>query len=168
MDGTDKDKKPIPKLRMRSGEMDGLFALFATLQEIEGVKSDMRERLKAVPNGYRDIRLVEATLTRLLQDLVTTIPLEKLKSIKRMLPHMRYKVYFYGSVSQMQDNATAIDSKDLATLCRIAHEWNCILCDNDCDHCKIGLAKIFDSVLKVDREKGQSYSAMDFSEMDGR
>lgn len=167
MDDTDV-KNPIPQLRMRSGEMDGLFALFATLQEIEGVKSDMRERLKAVPNGYRDIRLIEVTLTRLLQDLVMTVPPEKLRAIKRMLPRMRYKVYFYGSVSQMQDNATAIDSKDLMTLCRIAQSWNCALCDDKCDHCKIGLAKIFDRVLKVDLEEGQSYSSLDFSETDGR
>ncbi len=167
MDDTDK-KQPLPQLRMRSGEMDGLFALFATLQEIEGIKSDMRDRLKAVPNGYRDIRLIEVTLTRLLQDLVMTIPSEKLRSIRRMLPMMRYKVYFYGSISQMQDDATAIDSKDLAALCRMVHGWYCVLCDENCDHCKHGIAKIFDRILKVDREKGQSYSSMDFSEMDGR
>lgn len=167
MADTDK-KKPLPQLRMRPGEMDGLFALFATLQEIEGVKSDMRARLQAVPNGYRDIRLVEVTLTRLLTELVKTVPLEKLRSIQRMLPKMKYKVYFNGTVSQMQDNATAIDSKDLAQLCTMVHGWYCVLCDDNCDHCKHGLAKIFDRVLKADREKGQSYSSIDFSDIDGR
>lgn len=165
MADTDKNT-PLPKLRMRSGEMDGLFALFATLQEIEGVKSDMRERLKIVPNGYRDIRLVEVTLTKLLTELVKTVPDEKLRSIRKQLPRMKYKVYFNGTVSQMQDNATAIDARDLARLCEIAHDWRCFLCDDNCDHCKHGIAKIFDRVLKTDRGKGQSYSTIDFSTTD--
>lgn len=164
MADTDKNE-PLPRLRLRRGEMDGLFALFATLQEIEKVKGDMKERLKVVPNGLRDIRLVEVTLTRLLTDLTKTVPLEKLLSIRRMLPNMRYKVSYYGSISQMQDNATAISVKDLTTLCKMCHSWQCVLCDDDCDHCKHGLAKVFDHVLKVDREKGQSYSSMDFSDM---
>ena len=46
--------KPLPEMRMRQGEMDGLFAMFAALQEFDGVKTDMRDRLKAIPNGYRD------------------------------------------------------------------------------------------------------------------
>lgn len=165
MADTDKNT-PLPKMRMRSGEMDGLFALFATLQEIEGVKSDMRDRLKAVPNGYRDIRLVEVTLTKLLTELVKTVPDEKLRAIRKQLPRMKYKVYFNGTVSQMQDNATAIDARDLAQLCAIVHDWRCFLCDDNCDHCKYGIAKIFDRVLKTDREKGQSYATIDFSTTD--
>jgi len=61
----DVGKPLLPEMRMRQGEMDGLFAMFAALQEFDGVKTDMRDRLKAIPNGYRDLRLAEATLTRL-------------------------------------------------------------------------------------------------------
>lgn len=167
MADTDKGK-PLPRLRMRPGEMDGLFALFATLQEIEGVKSDMRERLKSVPNGYRDIRLVEVTLTKLLTELVKTVPEEKLYAIRKQLPRMKYKVYFNGTVSQMMDNATAIDARDLAYLCYLVHDWHCFLCEDNCDYCKKRIAMIFDRVLKTDREKGQSYADIDFSTIEGR
>ena len=78
--------KPLPEMRMRQGEMDGLFAMFAALQEFDGVKTDMRDRLKAIPNGYRDLRLAEATLSRLLARIVETIPAEKKRAIRRMLP----------------------------------------------------------------------------------
>lgn len=75
--------KPLPEMRMRQGEMDGLFAMFAALQEFDGAKTDMRDRLKAIPNGYRDLRLAEATLTRLLARIVETIPAEKKRAIRR-------------------------------------------------------------------------------------
>lgn len=157
-------KKPLPEIRMRQGELDGLFALFATLQEIESIKADMQQRLKAIPNGYRDIRLVEATLTRLVESLVATVPAEKLKSIKQMLPRMKYKVYFNGSVSQMQDNATAIDAKDLDLLCRRVHDSYCFLCDDKCGQCKYGIGKVFDHVMTIDREKGGSWSDLRFDD----
>ena len=58
----DVGKPLLPEMRMRQGEMDGLFAMFAALQEFDGVKTDMRDRLKAIPNGYRDLRLAEWSL----------------------------------------------------------------------------------------------------------
>ena len=145
--------KPLPEIRMRQGEMDGLFAMFAALQEFNGIKADMRERLKAIPNGYRDLRLTEATMTRLLASIVETIPAEKKRSIRRMLPRMKYKVFFNAPVSQMDEDATAINAHDLALLCRLVHDFYCFLCDDDCIHCKHGIAKVFDRVFKVDREK---------------
>ena len=157
-------KKPLPEIRMRQGELDGLFALFATLQEIESIKTDMRQRLNAIPNGYRDTRLVEATLTRLVESLIATVPAEKLKSIRQMLPRMKYKVYFNGSVSQMQDNATAIDAQDLDLLCRRVHDSYCFLCDDKCGQCKYGIGKVFDHVMTIDREKGGSWSDLRFDD----
>lgn len=160
------DKKPLPEMRLRQGEMDTLFALFAALQELDAAKSDMRQRLKAIPNGNRDIRLVEVTLTRLLTNLIATVPAEKLQSIRRMLPNMKYKVYFYGSVSQMQDNATAVDANDLNLLCHRVHDYYCYLCDDDCNHCKYGIAKAFDHVLKIDRDG--SWSNLRFDDEEGK
>lgn len=34
----DVGKPLLPEMRMRQGEMDGLFAMFAALQEFDGVK----------------------------------------------------------------------------------------------------------------------------------
>lgn len=156
-------RNPLPVIRLRQSELDDIFALFATLQELEAAKNDMRERFRAIPNGYRDVRLVEVTLNRLLVDLVATIPQEKLRSIRKMLPNMKYKVYFNGTVSQMCDNATAIDSNDLDVLCRLAHDNCCLLCDDDCSKCKCGLSRVFNHVLKMDRQPGDSWSFMDFT-----
>lgn len=145
--------KPLPEMRMRQGEMDGLFAMFAALQEFDGAKTDMRDRLKAIPNGYRDLRLAEATLTRLLARIVETIPAEKKRAIRRMLPSMKYNVYYNAPVSHMDEDATAINAHDLVLLCQLVQGFYCFLCEEDCNHCKYGIAKVFDRVFKVDREK---------------
>ena len=99
------------------------------------------------------MRLAEATLTRLLARIVETIPAEKKRAIRRMLPSMKYKVYYNAPVSHMGEDATAINAHDLTLLCQLVQGFYCFLCEEDCNHCKYGIAKVFDRVFKVDREK---------------
>lgn len=142
----------IPRLRMRQNEMDELFAFYAALSNIASAEKDMRKRLDAVPNGYRDLRLVETVLTRLCKSILQTVPEEKLYSIRCMLPKMRYKVYFYGTVCEMQNNAVAIDNSDLDVLCHLVHDYYCAFCTDDCNRCKYGIGRVFDRMFKVDRK----------------
>lgn len=155
----------LPTIRVYQSEMDRLFALYAALQELELAERDMQRRINAVPGGLSDLQLIKDTLSRFLEAVVATIPPEKLASIQRMLPRMAYKVYFNGVVSQMMDDATGVKIKDLDTLCKAAHE-HCVLCDDKCDRCKLGIGKVFDRVLKVDRE-GESWTFFNFDNLMG-
>lgn len=56
-------------------------------------------------------------------------------------------------VSHMDEDATAINAHDLALLCQLVQGFYCFLCEEDCNRCKYGIAKVFDRVFKVDREK---------------
>jgi hypothetical protein len=85
--------------------------------------------------------------------IVETIPAEKKRAIRRMLPSMKYKVYYNAPVSHMDEDATAINAHDLVLLCQLVQGFYCFLCEEDCNHCKHGIAKVFDRVFKVDREK---------------
>lgn len=153
-------EQQLPTVRMRQGEMDELFAMFAVLQEMDKCKTDMRQRLKAIPNGLRDLRLVETTLMRLLQNMLKTVPTEKLLSIRRMLPNMKYKVYYYGNMGAKENNETAIDVRMLHQMCVLIHDYYCLCCEHDCDRCKYGIGKIFDNIFKEDRET--SWADCDF------
>ena len=148
-------KQTLPTFRLYQSEMDRIFALFAALQEVEMSKDHMRRRVASIPEGPAQLDLLSDVLSRLLDSLIATIPPKKLHSIRRMLPKMRYKVYFNGIISEMQDDATAIRIRDLHTLCKAAHE-QCVLCDDNCNRCKLGLGRVFDRILKVDRMEGES------------
>jgi hypothetical protein len=162
----DTNSSHLPTIRLRQSEMDRVFSLFAAAQEIVAAKSDLQQRIKAVPNGYRNIRLVEVTLSRLLEEIVKTIPVEKLVSIQRLIPRISYKVYFNGSIGKMQDDETIISIKDLDALCKAAHE-HCVFCDKNCGQCELGIGKVFDRVLKINREKGESWAFFRFDNLTG-
>ena len=136
--------------------------MFAAVNELEKAQSAMENRIRAVPNGWRDIKMICARLDSLVNDLCQTYPLEKLVSIRRMLPHMRYKVQCGVSASSLKENENLIDSDDLDTITLFAHE-QCKLCiDQNCSQCKLG--RTFDRIFMHDRGDG-SWAHEDFERL---
>lgn len=166
MEQTDKKKLLPPTIRARQAEVEELFAFFAVLQEIEKAKVDMRARLKAVPNGWRDIRMIETVLRSLIDRLLLTLPGEKLLSIKRVLPRMSYKVYFNRAVVPTRDDsdATIISMDDLDEIVKTAHGNRCICCDDNCNQCALG--KAFDHIFVKHRARNESWSYLNIAEDD--
>ena len=67
----DEDKKArAPTMRLRASETDSLFALYASLQEIDHAKGDMEKRIRSVPGGWRDISLIRAVLSKLIDRIL--------------------------------------------------------------------------------------------------
>ena len=106
----------LPMIRANSRDLDHLFALFAASQELEQVEKHMEKRVRAIPNGWRDLRLVHTTLEKLLVNMVATLQPEKLKAMKRMLPRMKFKVICGTHASHSKDDETILAMNDLDTL----------------------------------------------------
>ena len=136
--------------------------MFAAVNELEKAQSAMENRIRAVPNGWRDIKMICARLDSLVNDLCQTYPLEKLVSIRRMLPHMKYKVQCGVAASNLKEDENLIASDDLDTISIYAHE-QCKMCiDQDCSKCKLG--KTFDRIFMHDRDDG-SWAHVDFDRL---
>lgn len=138
-----------PIIRANKEHIESLFGLFAAVSEFEKAYKIMPDRFKAIPNGKRDIRMLITVLDRIVQDLCCTYPTEKLISIKRMLPHMKYKTQFGATASQIGKDECIIQSQDLDVIAKYAHE-QCKLCiDQNCRRCKLG--RVLDRVYTYDR-----------------
>lgn len=136
--------------------------MFAAINELEKAQDAMENRIRAVPNGCRDIKMICSRLDRLVNDLCQTYPLEKLVSIRRMLPHMKYKVQCGVAASNLKEDENLIASDDLDTITIYAHE-QCKLCiDQDCSKCKLG--RTFDRIFMHDRDYG-SWAHVDFDRL---
>lgn len=154
--------KELPIIRANREHINALFGLFAAVQEMEKAQSVMENRIRAVPNGWRDIKMLQKRLDSLISDLCQTYPLEKLVSIRRMLPHMKYKVQCGVSASNLKEDENLIASDDLDTITIYAHE-QCKLCiDQDCSKCKLG--RTFDRIFTHDRDDG-SWAHVDFDRL---
>ena len=155
----------IPTIRARKDEIDCAFGLLASLQEMQKAEETMERRFRAIPYGWRNIRMMKSVMSKTIDDLLQTYPIEKLVSMQRMMPHMRYKIHYGATASKMDADECIVKEDNLNTLCVFAHE-QCKLCiDQDCRRCKLG--KTFDSVLMDDRD-GRSWANIDIGRMANR
>lgn len=156
------ENKQIPIIRANKEHIESLFGLFAAVSEFEKAQKVMPSRFEAIPYGKRDIRMLSVRLDKIVDDLCCTYPVEKLISIRRMLPHMSYKTHFGATASQIDEDECIIHYPDLDILAKYAHEQCKICIDQNCRRCKLG--KVLDRVYTYDREES-SWAYVDIENM---
>lgn len=125
-----KENKPAPNLpviRANRHDIDSIFGLFAGIQEWEGAGETMERRIRAIPNGWRNYKLLLHLMDSLTVNLIATLPPEKLDSVRRMLPRMQYKVICGKQACETRADECIIAMNDIDTMADAAHE-QCKLC----------------------------------------
>ena len=154
-----KEEKPIPRMRTNRSDINRIFGLYAGLQELELASREMEKRFRSIPNGWRDLKCIIAQFNKLMDNVMMTVPLEKLISIQRMLPKMQFKVYSGAQASDYGGDECLISLHEMDVMCWHAHE-QCKLCiDQNCNQCELG--KVLDSVMTYDRD-GRSWANVSF------
>lgn len=86
----------------------------------------LRERLRMVPNGWRDYRLIFATLDRLLLRLYDTIPTKGLQYLQKLTKHGEILIRF--SPAARSQEWLLIKDDDLAVIANLAMASECAIC----------------------------------------
>lgn len=153
------EKNNISIVRANTHDLDLLFGLFAAAQELNRCETEMEKRVRAIPNGWRDLRLIRTKLNKLLDDLILTVQPEKRATMNRMAPRMRFRVWCGHEVIKTAPNEVVITQNEMTTLLEYAWSAECSICmEGRCDQCKLG--KVFDSILSYDRNGG-SWASID-------
>ncbi len=151
-------------IRANSRDIDRIFALFAAAQTVREAEEQMERRLRAIPGGWRDLRLTRTLLDKLTTNLVATLQPEKLQAMRRMRPRMKFRVICGTEAARVQEDEVILAVRDMGRLVHFAHDSNCRLCMRaDCRACPLG--RTLDSVLAYDRN-GCSWGAIDVDELD--
>ena len=148
-----KEEKPIPRIRANGRDIDAMVGLHAAMTEINVSAEAIERRIRAVPNGWRDLRLIQSLLDKLIDRTLDTYPVEKLVTMRRMLPRVRFRITVGPqATSPLSDDETVISFDDVDALTTYARK-QCELCvDYNCNRCKLG--KTLDRVLRYDRDGG--------------
>lgn len=157
-------QKTIGTIRSNNEAVRTAFGLIAGYIELKNaINSPFAKRFKAVPGGWRDANMLLSVLSKLIDNTLLTFPVDKLVSMERMRPHMKYKVQCGVSASKMNDDECIVTDNDLDVLTSFAHE-NCKLCvEHNCNRCPLG--KTLDRTLALDRDGG-SWAFIDFERND--
>lgn len=152
----------VPELRLRGDDVSRIMELYACWDSLEKLadNADFCRRVKAIPGGLRDLKMLRAKIARLADDIAWTIPKEKVVGFMRTLRRMKYSVQQGPVASKPKgDNQEIITTEELDELVASAWEHRCRLCvDGDCNRCALG--RVLDNVVARDRD-GRSWSMMD-------
>lgn len=152
----------VPEIRLRGDDVTMIMALFASWDTLEKLadNADFCRRVKAIPGGLRDLKMLRAKIAHLADDIAWTIPKEKVVGFMRTLRRMKYNVQQGPIASKPKgDNQEIITTEELDELVASAWEHRCKLCiEGNCDRCELG--RVLDNLVSQDRD-GRSWSMMD-------
>lgn len=106
------------------------FELLATLDmQLMGGQEPLEARLRSIPNGWRDYKMVLSRLGKLIEQIYQTMPD---KAVAHMINLCRYgetivRLKPAGGGGYMQP----VDVSDLRVLINTAMEGECLICDKD-------------------------------------
>lgn len=114
---------------LSSREYAALRQLFGLVSSLSINEEAMKKRLKLVPDGWRDYRMLQVVSESLLHAVMNTIPLRKLQLIYKELHLTRCQVVVDRSVVKGDDGtATVVDSRALERITEHAMQVECFAC----------------------------------------
>lgn len=155
------EKAPFPRSKIRQKEIFDLFAMYALMQELDKAQRDMAGRLQVIPGGADDLQTIRDLLSRLTQNILLTIPPEKLYNLQTSMHRMAYKVIMDKTLPSYNTDDVIIRQEDFDALAYAAHEYKCCFCIDDCNECPLGQA--LDHGLIRTREKDESWANIDWN-----
>lgn len=124
------------KVPLKSYEWIGLKCIWAAQSVLECDNDKLEERLKAmVPNGWRDLRMITLRLRKILDQLVDTIPTNKLYSIKSEMLNTEMRILSRGPSNGVQ-NIVHLSTTEMKDLINLLINRECMLCDKTADQGK--------------------------------
>lgn len=118
----------MERKRINSRQREALMALHGSALLMETYARDFEALARRLPHGYRDLRLILTTMDRLATQLLDTIPVDQLLTIRRHLSMSAVRVTVNDYTGKRQDS-WLLSRDDVATLATAAVE-RCLACDN--------------------------------------
>ena len=146
----------VEEMRLRGDDLTRMLGLYAADAELATAVKDenVKRRMRLLPNGWRDLRMIQARLAKLTDAIQWTVPKEKRVGFARTAQRCRY-IVMQGplAVKPKPNEEEIITTKELDELVSSAWEGRCRMCvDGNCDRCDLG--RVLDGLVAQDRAGG--------------
>jgi hypothetical protein len=125
-------------------EYYALRNLFGMVSSFEVTAKDLEKRVKSIPGGWRDMRLLTVLSEKLMKNVVETIPTKKLQLIRKELEHTVVHIDVKNNVLPKKESAdnrfTYVPEGTIDRLVDIAVQTECLFCEKkgkDAKHCQL-------------------------------
>lgn len=148
-------KQPDEKGRypMSNAEYQALRALFGAKNALEQTSKDIERRMRLIPGGWRDFRMLVAVLDKLLMGVLRTVPQKKLLAIRAELSRTICEVHMQGVTRPKDDDLlTVVPQGALERVIGEAVHFRCFGCERS-DYKRCELFKAIDALYHYDFPK---------------
>lgn len=123
--------------RVNSVTREALTILYAAGQAIDMVAPKLEQLTRRVPNGWRDLRMVQSKLDKLVESVLNTIPVEQLDTMiaQMRISHLRIVT---NDVGKSDESKWLVPRDELTELVAAVVDEKCLMCDKtDWYNCKL-------------------------------
>lgn len=146
-----KDKAQLATMPANRAQIDSYLYLCASLSNLIEAQKSMQKRVRLIPNGWRNFRLICSLFERLLKDLGETFEPAKRAQLQRMVGRIRIKLVIGPQIVQ-EEEQYVLAQKDFGVLISAATK-QCQICmgsPEDCKQCELG--RVIDGVSFISRQ----------------
>lgn len=148
---TDAEIMALPKKKANRAEVDAMYYIGAYGRKMGELQKDIEKRLRMIPGGWRDMRMIASKTENLLRALLGTFEPEKAVQIDRMQNSLRVRLDFNRQIVREND-MLLVDMDELGVLI-VAAKGQCQLgmcTPEECRKCQLG--KVLDNLSWVSRD----------------
>lgn len=123
--------------RINSVTREALTILYAAGQAIDMVAPKLEQLSRRVPNGWRDLRMVQSKLDKLVESVLNTVPVEQLDTMiaQMRISHLRIVT---NDVGKSDESKWLVPRDELTELVTAVVDEKCLMCDKtDWYNCKL-------------------------------
>jgi hypothetical protein len=117
------------RYKLRDNEFGALIRLGAAWTVVDKTDEALKERCKAVPGLWRDMRLLMSLYPRVIGALMHTVPLKKLAIVDHEMRFVHLKVYSGADPGVRRGEVIAVDENALLACLDEIMSLHCLLCD---------------------------------------
>ena len=159
-------KKPDPDGRypLTYDEYQALRAIFGAKNALEKTHERLEPRIRTIPGGWRDFRLIMAVLDKLMNLILSTIPYKKLVQIRAELSRTICEVKLQGVTGTLPDEKllTVVPQGALETVVNESMNMKCFACERR-DYKRCELFRAIDGLYNYDFPKAATCPLADLT-----
>lgn len=111
-------------------EYYALRELFGMVSSFNNCAGDLEKRVKTIPGGWRDFRLLMTLSEKLMGKLLGTVPQKKLAMIRRELSHTTCEIKVTMDVSgRRAEGFSYVPDDALVNTVERVMNWECLFCE---------------------------------------
>ena len=135
-------------------EYQSLRSLFGAKNALEQTHNQLERRVRTIPGGWRDFRLLMTLVDKLLGAVLRTIPQKKLLQIRAELSRTVCEIKVQGVAGNLSDDKLLrmVPQGALETVVNESMSMKCFACER-CDYKRCELFKAIESLYNYDFPK---------------